>query len=116
MKNALGRKREEHARNGARDRDDRSFGEHLKQDPLAREADQPQDADRAPPFLDEHHHQREQEHRAPDDGDNRNGEMEALEDDERAGALVGRRGWPGDGAWQPCGNARERTPRHRPVG
>ena len=86
-----------------RDRDDRSLGEHLKQDPLAREADQPQDANCAPPLLDEHHHQGEQEHRAPDDGDNGNGQMEALEDDEGAGAIVGRRGWPGDGAWQPCG-------------
>ena len=84
VEDALRRQREQHAEDGAGHGDERAFGEHLQQDPPPREADQPQDADGAAPLVHQHHHQREQEHRAADDGHDGDREVEALEHDERA--------------------------------
>ena len=92
VEDALHGKREHDAEDGAGDRDERAFGEHLHEDAPACEPDEAQRSHGSAPLVHEHHHQRQQEHGAAEDGDDGDRQVEALDDDECAGALVRRVG------------------------
>ena len=85
---ALKHRRQDAAHERTRGGQAHAFREHEQQNAAAAEPDQTQDADRRAPLVDEHQHQREQEDAACDDGDDGDREMEALQHEERSGALI----------------------------
>ena len=109
VEGALGERRERDAEGGARAGDDGAFEEHLREHARAGEPNQSERPHHLAPLVGEQHHQRQQEHRAGDDGEAGDGQVEAAEHDERVPFVFSAAAGPhADG-----GHARRQVPRER---